>query len=176
MAAWVLPHRLTLLSLLLLPVMLRAQRVPASQAAATEQDLGPVHIRIDYSRPVARDRVLFGGVVPWGHEWNPGADSATRLTTSGPVLVNGKPLAAGSYSLWAIPDSASWTVIFSRAAHVYHVPYPPGEDALRLRVAPRVGPHMETLAFYFPVVDGSHAVLRLHWGTTMIPLIIDAGP
>ena len=28
---------------------------------------------------------------------------------------------------------------------------------------------METLTFYFPVVDGKHAELVLHWGTTVVP-------
>ena len=34
-------------------------------------------------------------------------------------------------------------------------------------------PYMETLAFYFPVVDGNHAELVLHWGTVVVPLSID---
>ena len=32
---------------------------------------------------------------------------------------------------------------------------------------------METLAFYFPVVDGKKAELVLHWGTTVVPLAIE---
>ena len=32
---------------------------------------------------------------------------------------------------------------------------------------------METLAFYFPVVNQKHAELVLHWGTVVIPLAID---
>src|SRR5207249_4242526 len=51
-------------------------------------------------------------------------------------------------------------------------PYPEGRDALRIRVPARQGPHMETLAFYFPVVDGKDATLYLHWGTTIVPLEI----
>jgi len=44
---------------------------------------------------------------------------------------------------------------------------------LRVQVVPRQGSHMETLAFYFPVVDGTHAELALHWGTVVVPLSID---
>jgi hypothetical protein len=56
---------------------------------------------------------------------------------------------------------------------VFHTPYP-GEqhDALRLAVTPEAGAHMEVLAFYFPVVAPDSAVLRMHWGTTVVPLRI----
>ncbi len=153
-----------------------AQRRPPSQHASVSQSVGGTEISVEYNRPVARGRLLFGGVVPWGKEWNPGADSATRIGFSSDVVVNGKALAAGEYSLWVVPDSAAWTVILSKAAHVYHVPYPVGQDALRIRVSPRRGGHMETLALYFPFVDGALAVLYLHWGTTIVPLTIQGRP
>jgi len=57
--------------------------------------------------------------------------------------------------------------------YVYHTPYPgEDQDALRLDVRPEPGPHMEVLAFYFPNVEGKDAVLRLHWGTVVVPLSI----
>ena len=150
-----------------------AQSPRPSQHAAVIQSVGRTEIRIDYNRPVARGRVLFGTLVPWGKPWNPGADSATRIQLSTETTVNGKSLPAGEYSLWAIPDAAAWTVIFSKAAHVYHTPYPKGHDALRIRVAPRTGAYMETLGLYFPMVDGTAATLYLHWGTTIVPLTIE---
>jgi hypothetical protein len=62
-------------------------------------------------------------------------------------------------------------MIFSRAADVYHTPYPgEAQDALRLDVRPERGSHMEALTFYFPVVEGKDAVLRLHWGEVIVPL------
>lgn len=135
---------------------------------------GRRHTRIEivYNRPVARGRALFGALVPWGKVWHPGADTATTIAFSTAVQVNGKPLAAGTYSLWAIPEPELWTVIFSRAQPVWHIPYPEGQDVLRIRVPARQGSHMETLAFYFPVVEGERAVLHLHWGTTVVPLSI----
>jgi hypothetical protein len=139
------------------------------------QWVGNTRIEILYSRPVARGRELFGSgaVVPWGRAWNPGADTATQITFSDDVRVNGEKLAAGTYSLWAIPGRETWTVIFSRAAPVWHVPYPGRDkDALRFEVRSETGSHMETLAYYFPVVDGHRAVLHLHWGTTVLPLEI----
>lgn len=126
-----------------------------------------------YSRPVARGRALFGALVPYEQIWNPGADRATAIAFTRDVHVNEQPLKAGKYSVWAIPRADEWTVIFSKAADVYHTPYP-GEpqDALRLRVRPEAGQHMETLTFYFPAVEGKDATLRLHWGEVVVPMFI----
>ena len=50
------------------------------------------------------------------------------------------------------------------------------QDALRISVNTEIGPHMETLTYYFPVVDADSAVLRLQWGTTIVPLKIKVTP
>ena len=76
-------------------------------------------ISVTYNRPVARGRRLFGGIVRWSEVWHPGADSATTIQFNRAVLVEGRPLAAGRYTLWTIPDSLQWTVIFSRAVNVF---------------------------------------------------------
>ena len=151
-----------------------AQQIPRSQRASVSQTVGHTDITIRYRRPVARGRTLFGDVVSWGRVWTPGADSATTIRVSTAVRVNGDSLPAGTYSIWMIPDStAEWTVIFSRSQPVFHTPYPGDDyDQMRLRVMPRRGEHMETLAFYFPVVDGPSATLVMHWGTTVVPLTI----
>src|SRR3954470_24608271 len=77
-------------------------QVSKSQAAAVSQRVANTDITITYSRPVARNRTLFGALVPYNETWNPGADQATAVTFSRDVHVNGEPLPAGKYSLWAI--------------------------------------------------------------------------
>ena len=165
-----LMHRQFLI-LALIAAPCAAQGIPFSQRGALSQRVGFTDITIQYSRPVARGRRLFGHLVPWNRVWHPGADSATTITFSRDVLIEAQPLAAGSYTLWTIPDSTRWTVIFSRAVHVFHTPYPGDSlDALRVTVTPESGDHMETLAFYFPVVGPDSATVRLHWGTTSVPI------
>lgn len=148
-------------------------KVRKSQAAAVSQRIANTEITVTYSRPVARGRDLFGAVVPYDQVWNPGADQATAILFTRDVQINEQPLKAGKYSVWTIPRRESWTMIFNRAAEVYHTPYPgQNQDALRLEVRPEPGAHMEALAFYFPIVEGKDAVLRLHWGNLMVPLSI----
>ena len=151
----------------------RSTRIRPSQEGSVTQKVGTTEITITYSRPVARGRDLFPGVVSWGRVWNPGADSATTITFDKDVTINGESLPAGSYTLWLIPaDREPWTVIFSRAVHIWHTPYPAGQDALRLTVTPKTGEHMETLAYYFHIVDRTDATLHFHWGTVVVPLEI----
>lgn len=144
-----------------------------SQHGSVTQHVGAAVISVDYNRPVARGRDLFGALVPWGRVWTPGADSATTITVSTDVKIEGQTLPAGTYSLWTEPQQEKWTVIFNRVHPVFHTRYPAGQDVLRVTATPREGAHMETLAFYFPVVDGTHAELVLHWGTMVVPLGID---
>jgi hypothetical protein len=146
--------------------------IPWSQYGSVTQRLGDVQISLRYWRPVARGRELFGALVPWGEVWTPSADSAATITFSDPVTVGGHALDAGTYSIWMIPRPDEWTVILSGAARVYHTPYPEGRDALRFTVRPERVPHIETLAFYFPVVDGPNAELAMHWGETAVSVPI----
>lgn len=157
------------------PTALRAQGIPFSQHGGVSQRVGYTDIAIQYSRPVARGRTLFGegAVVRWERIWNPGADSATTISFSRPVEIGGVELPAGRYTLWMIPREGSWAVIFSRAVDVLHTPYPGEEhDALRLEVQPEQASHMEVLAFYFPVVAADSTILRMHWGETVVPITI----
>jgi len=156
-----------------------AQGIPFSQHGSVSQRVGFTDISIEYNRPVARGRTLFGdhGVVRWGEIWHPGADSATTITISRDVLVEGQPLPAGQYTLWTIPQPDRWTIIFSRAVHVFHIPYPgQDKDGLRVEVKPETGSHMETLAYYFPVVAPDSTILRLHWGEMVVPIHIRTTP
>ena len=147
-----------------------------SQAGSVTQQVSQTTVTVKYSRPVARGRDLFGALVPFGKIWTPGANEATEVTFSTDVKLNGQPVAAGTYTVWAVPDAARWEVILNSAHPVFHLAHQEvaGKDVLRLTVTPRTGAHMETLAWYFPVVDGRRAELVAHWGTTVVPLTIDA--
>jgi hypothetical protein len=154
----------------------RAQGYPFSERGTVSQMVAFTEISVAYGRPVARGRALFGALVPWDSVWHPGADSATRITFSHDVLLGGHPLSAGEYTLWLIPrESKPWTLIVSRAAHVFHKPYP-GErfDVLRVDVAPEQVSPVESFTIYFPMVLRDEAVMRLHWGTTAVPVRIKA--
>ncbi len=159
-------------------VWLAQQTAPAikpSQHGTVTQQVAATTITVDYNRPVARGRDLFGALVPYDKVWCPGADDCTTIKISTDITIEGKALAAGTYSVWAKPGAAAWTIIFNRAHPIFHTRYQSvaDQDALTLEVTPRAGTHMESLAFYFPAVNQKHAELVLHWGTVVVPMSID---
>ena len=166
--------RLTALAFLLaLACSADAQPGRRSQRGSVMQLVNGAEITITYYRPVLRGRTPFPGIVSWGRTWTPGADSATRLETNRDLQIEGRTLAAGRYSLWMVTSEKDpWTVIFNRTADAFHLTYEESQDALRVQAHPTTGTPMETLAFYFPLVDADSAVLAFHWGTTIVPLHI----
>ncbi|RNC83813.1 MAG: DUF2911 domain-containing protein [Balneola sp.] len=164
----------TLLLGLLVTDLANAQSVRKSQKGTVSQQIAQTMISIEYHRPVARGRVLFGdeGIVNYDKVWMPGANEATTIEFSEDVSINGSELKKGKYSVWTIPGETEWTVIFSNQWDAWHSRYPEGEDELRITAIPEEGVHMEVLAFYFPEVTEDSAILRFHWGSTVIPLVI----
>jgi len=146
--------------------------IPRSQRAEVRQTVNTTEVSIRYGRPVARGRTVFGdGGVVYHSPWTPGADASTTVEFSRDVWIDGRPLAAGAYSLWFTPDTDPWRVIFSSAADVFHLPYP-GQAVLELELSPFTLEHAEVLTFTFPVVTVDQVVLRFHWGTVGLDIPI----
>ena len=114
-----------------------APKIKPSQHGTVSQRVADTTITVEYNRPVARGRELFGRLVPYGRIWCPCADDATTVEVSTGVTVEGKELPAGRYSLWTEPEPERWTMIFNKNAGAWHTRYPDGQDALRVQVTPR---------------------------------------
>ena len=153
-----------------------AQMYPFSQRSTLEQSVAFTKISIEYGRPTARGRVLWGALVPWDSVWHPGADDATRIRFSRDVVLEGQPVKAGEYTAWLIPRvSNTWTFILSRAVGVSHTPYPGRDkDALRIDVTADSASHLESMTYHFPAVLREDATLRLQWGMMGVSLRIKA--
>jgi hypothetical protein len=167
----------TFLASVAAPAIACAQ-IRASEHFTLTQRVSTTTITIDGDRPVARGRTLFGdgAVVKWGEIWTPGANWATTIEVDRDVTIDGQALPKGKYSLWLTPQAppAMWSLSFSRAAKRFHTRHPGAEDEqLRIAVKPEQSPmHMETLAWYMPVVTPEGVSLRMHWGTTVVPVQI----
>ena len=148
----------------------------ASQHAVVAQTVYTTVITMEYDRPVARGRELFGALVEWDAIWTPGANRATWIDFSKPVTLEGHALQAGRYAIWMVPkENQPWEIVVVSEWDTDHGVSPFGEEVFRATVAPETGAHMEVLAYYFPVVGPQDATLRFHWGTTIIPLRIEVG-
>src|SRR5436190_9013800 len=97
--------------------------VKPSQHGSVTQEVAATTITIEYNRPVARGRDLFGALVPYDRVWCPGADECTTITVSTEVTVEGKKLPAGTYTVWTRPGREKWSIIFNRAHPTFHTRY-----------------------------------------------------
>lgn len=84
-----------------------------SPESTTNYESGGVKIEVFYNRPYKKGRDIFGGLVPFGKTWRTGANEATMFETSKDLLVGGKNLKKGKYSLWTVPTEQSWQVVFN---------------------------------------------------------------
>ena len=146
----------------------------ASQHGVVSQTVNQTIVTLEYDRPVARRRELFGELVEWDAIWTPGANRATWIDFSHPVKLEGHDLAAGRYAIWMVPkEREPWEVVVVSEWDTHHAIFPSEAVVFRTRVMPEKKFHLETLGFYFPVVGSHQATLSLHWGTTVIPLLIE---
>jgi len=136
----------------------------ASQHQVITQTVGLTDITIDYSRPVAKGRAIWGGLVPYDKVWRTGANDATQFTVSDDVTINGQALPKGAYSLHTIPGKDSWTLIFNKTAKQWgSFSYDQAQDALRVNVKPQKAPFAEAFTIGFPDVTPDTATVVLRW-------------
>jgi len=108
-----------------------------SPSQTVKQDFGLGTIEINYSRPGVRGRKIFGEVVPFGQVWRTGANSATTISFSDEVTVEGVKIPAGKYGLLTIPDVTEWTVIISKQTDVTSPDdYKQDQDVVRVKTKP----------------------------------------
>jgi tetratricopeptide (TPR) repeat protein len=144
-----------------------------SPNAKVSQFIGVTEVTVDYSSPGVKGRKIWGTVVPYDKVWRAGANSATKVTFSKDVTIDGKPLAAGSYAFFIIPTAAKWTLIFnkdSKNAGVFG--YDKAEDVLRVDVKPQPAPMRERLAYSFANFGDAGGNLDLEWEKLRVSLPI----
>ena len=131
-------------------------------------------IRVTYSRPQANGREVFGNLVPYGKVWRTGANEATEIKFYQDVTIDGKKLAAGTYSLFTIPEKDAWTIIFNKDLDYWGAySYNQKQDALRVS-APTVSldQPVEAFSIQFEEGQGDTAIMHLAWDDTMANLTI----
>lgn len=162
------------LSLISIAAAAQAQiTLPApSPKSIVKQTIGLTEITIDYSRPGAKDRKVFGEVVPMDQLWRTGANAATTIEFSDDVQVQGQKLAKGKYSVLTIPGQNEWTIIFNKNISASTETYKEGEDALRVKVKPRTGNFTETFTINIDSIRNDGGTLVFDWERTEVPVSI----
>jgi Protein of unknown function (DUF2911)/Tetratricopeptide repeat len=142
----------------------------ASQHALVSQRIGITDITINYHRPLANGRQVWGKLVPYGQVWRAGANENTIITFSDPVTIEGQSLDKGTYGLHMIPAETEWTIIFSKNSTAWgSFTYKQDEDALRVKVKSQTGDMHDALAYDFDDVKADSAVVTMRWEKVAVP-------
>ena len=144
----------------------------ASPTADLKQRIGLTDVEIVYSRPSAKGRVMLGGLNPYGAVWRTGANSATRISFSTPVTIQGAHVDAGTYELFTIPGQDSWTIILQKPTKQWGAyTYSQKNDVLRVTARPvTLSEPVETFTMDFGDLRNESATLNLSWESTRVPV------
>src|SRR5690606_14052097 len=139
--------------------------------------LGEGAVKVCYSAPSARDRQIFGGLVPYGRPWRLGANEATTLHVTVPAEIGTVRVEPGTYSLYAIPGESEWTIVVNRAAERWGIPIDENvraQDVGSFTVAPEATDHVERFSIDLEPAEGGAAQMVIAWETTRVAFPVRA--
>lgn len=169
-------------SLALLVTLASAQiKTPQpSPTAKVSQEVGLSKVEIEYSRPSAKGRKIFGDLVPFGDLWRTGANASTKITFAEDVKFGETSLAKGTYALYTIPSATKWDVIFYKNTTLWGTPEPAAykmEDvAAKVTVSSmNLKESIESLTIAINNLKNNGADLEISWENTkvVVPFTVD---
>ncbi|MGA8269929.1 MAG: DUF2911 domain-containing protein [Candidatus Sulfotelmatobacter sp.] len=148
---------------------------PSPAASATCDLSGGKTIKTDYSSPRVKGRKIYGDLVPFGEVWRTGANEATTFVTSADVVVGGKTVPAGSYTIFTVPAADKWTLIVNKKTGEWGIPYKYESDELA-RVDMKVSKLPSPVENFTIAYDksGSGCTMHIDWETTRASVDISA--
>lgn len=148
----------------------------ASPSSKVEQVVGLTTIEVNYSRPSAKGRTVFGELVPYGSIWRTGANANTTITFNENVKIEGKELVKGTYALYTTPKADGWDVIFYKNTDNWGLPenWKDTDVAVKVLVKPESNNrHIETFTISINNITNDNAILNLEWEKTIVPIKIE---
>ncbi|HZP18117.1 MAG TPA: DUF2911 domain-containing protein [Terriglobales bacterium] len=124
-------------------------------------------ITVDYSSPRMKGRKIFGELVPYNEVWRTGANEATSFVTTANLMVEGKDVPAGSYTIFTLPAPDKWTLIINKHTNMWGIPYKYESEELArvpMQVSKTPGP-VENFTISFDRAGGA-CTMQLSWENT----------
>ena len=145
----------------------------ASPRAILSQMVGLTEVELNYSRPGAKGRPVFGNLVPFGKLWRMGANENTTISFSDDVIIDGKTLKKGKYALYSVPRIESWDIIFYTSTDNWGLPQEFDETKVALRTTVKeeaLSKPVESLTINISGLDTSSAYLEIFWENSFVAL------
>lgn len=156
-------------------VQAQVKTAAPSPLSKLDQVVGVTNFSVEYSRPGAKDREIYGDLVPFGELWRTGANAPTKLSFDTEVTFGGETIPAGDYVLFTIPGEDEWTVIVYGDAAVQNTgAYDEKNDVARVTVKPTaLTEPVETFTIGFDDLRDDSATLFLDWTDVRVPVDIE---
>ena len=150
---------------LTLPPHANAER--KSPRAVVSAEIDGCRIAVEYGQLGVRDRAIWGALVPWHKQWMPGADEATTLTTSAPIILGqadkGLIVPAGDHTLFAMPSEDNFLLLVNNERYQFHTEYHASRDLGRVKMSmAKIDQPAELLRFEV-VKTATGGVLKFSW-------------
>ncbi len=149
-------------------------KTPAPSPKATlTQTVGLTEVVINYSRPSAKGRTVFGDLVPFGKLWRTGANENSTISFSEDVTINGKVLVKGKYAIFTTPKADNWEIVFYSVTDNWGTPEVWDETKVALKanaVAEMTDRNVESFTIGINNLDLNFAALELSWERTYVAL------
>lgn len=145
----------------------------ASPLAKIDQVVGLTNIQIEYSRPSAKGRTVYGDLVPFGKHWRTGANANTTVSFSEDVKIAGKDLKKGKYALFTTPKADSWDVIFYTDTNNWGLPEEWNETkvALKVTVKPETTTKsVESFSIFLNNLTNDSGIMEMSWERTTVAI------
>ncbi len=143
----------------------------ASPSQEIEQKVGLTDVTVEYSRPSMKGRTIFGDLVPYDKVWRTGANKNTIITFSDDVMVGGKELKAGSYSVFTKPGAVNWDVYFYTDTENWGTPEKWDDSKVAATVNAKtyaMPMPVETFTLSFDDLKNDGASLGIMWDKTYV--------
>lgn len=155
-----------------------AQELPApSPMAEVEQKIGLTEVDVEYSRPGAKDREVWGDLVPYDQLWRAGANKATAIEFSSDVVIGGVDVKEGKYALFILPYKGKAEVILNSKTESWGTgDYDEANNVASFEAEfTDVELQTESMLFYFDNVKSGSADLILTWAgkSIIMPIEVD---
>lgn len=148
-----------------------------SPYAKIYQKVGLTDINIEYSRPSARGRTIFGDLVPYNQLWRTGANASTKIKLSTDVEILGQEVPAGQYAIYTIPNKDSWEFVFHKNTSLWGTggkDYTETENLMRFKVESQTEANFaETFQISIEDLSDIQCTIILAWGHTRVAFQVD---
>lgn len=160
---------------LALNMFAQVQAPQPSPATIISQVVGLTMFTLDYARPAARDRKVFGNLVSFDKKWRTGANANTKITFSDNIVIGGVAVEAGAYAIFSKPAVNEWTIYLYSDTSNWGLPQEWDETKVvaTFQVTTQANEYVENFDVYFSDLTSNGAHLEIAWENTKLAIPIE---